>query len=409
MKFFKKIVVFVLVSFIAIGVLGNTGINAGMMTEPEAIVDFTPEFEVEAVLDNTAIKITIPKQAYLEFDAFNTIYYPAAYQVTLDVESNGKTISSSFYAESLYKSYYPAMPAGGYGPYKIDEDTTLGQPHLINGDGTEERTYIFFDLEPGEYSVKLQAYDIGDYLVNEKEDIYRSGYKYWSQIATKEIRLKENDAKEIVTGYKTKYDFSKVKKGDIIKFGSYEQDTNLLNGREPIEWVVLEKTKKQMLVVSKYVLDKLPYNATEDSVTWDNCTLRMWLNDSFYNFAFNKSEQKLINTTKLKNSANSLTGVSGGKDTKDKVFILSYQDVVNSSYGFSKKALTHDAKRRSAFAFDENRCGRWWLRTPAYDQNHALFVGSEGGLEYKYGASVNSLHTRATGLGVRPAMYIKLS
>ena len=46
--------------------------------------------------------------------------------------------------------------------------------------------------------------------------------------------------------------------GNIVAFGRYEQDNDLTNGPEPIEWIVLdvvdgEKTKA--LLLSKYGLD----------------------------------------------------------------------------------------------------------------------------------------------------------
>lgn len=34
--------------------------------------------------------------------------------------------------------------------------------------------------------------------------------------------------------------FKGAQKGDVVKFGSYEQDGNVSNGKEPIEWRVLE-------------------------------------------------------------------------------------------------------------------------------------------------------------------------
>ena len=80
--------------------------------------------------------------------------------------------------------------------------------------------------------------------------------------------------------------------------------------------------------------------------------------------------------------------------------------LIKNSISFSKKMLTHDEKRRTSYSWNENAGGRWWLRTLAADPAYALFVGSEGGLEYTNGAPVNTWNSH--GLGVRPAMYITI-
>jgi hypothetical protein len=45
-------------------------------------------------------------------------------------------------------------------------------------------------------------------------------------------------------------------------------------------------------------LDAKPYNEEDTSITWENCTLRKWLNDTFYNTAFTDSEKtKIVEST----------------------------------------------------------------------------------------------------------------
>ena len=45
--------------------------------------------------------------------------------------------------------------------------------------------------------------------------------------------------------------FASVAVGDLITFGTYEQDNNPDNGPEPIEWVVLDVKDHKALVISK--------------------------------------------------------------------------------------------------------------------------------------------------------------
>lgn len=78
------------------------------------------------------------------------------------------------------------------------------------------------------------------------------------------------------------YNSSTIKKGDIIVFGHYEQDNNLKNGPEPIEWIVLAKDTNKILLISKYVLDYLPYDSMPSGLGWKYSTIRKWLNNDFF-------------------------------------------------------------------------------------------------------------------------------
>ena len=50
----------------------------------------------------------------------------------------------------------------------------------------------------------------------------------------------------------------RFKVGDIITFGEYEQDGNIINGKEPIEWIVADSNDGNYLLVSRYILDCKP-------------------------------------------------------------------------------------------------------------------------------------------------------
>ena len=80
-----------------------------------------------------------------------------------------------------------------------------------------------------------------------------------------------------------------VNEGGYIVFGSYEQDGNLENGKEPIEWQVLGTDEKGTLVISRYVLDAAGSDVTQATLSSD------WLNNGFLNSAFSSSERAFIN------------------------------------------------------------------------------------------------------------------
>ena len=72
--------------------------------------------------------------------------------------------------------------------------------------------------------------------------------------------------------------------GDRIVLGTYEQDNNIYNGTEDIEWIVLKNEGGVLYAVSKYILDAQVYNTHNG----DGSTLKIWLKDGFYNTAFSE-------------------------------------------------------------------------------------------------------------------------
>jgi hypothetical protein len=118
--------------------------------------------------------------------------------------------------------------------------------------------------------------------------------------------------------YEKKFeDLSSAEVGDIITFGRYEQDNDPENGTEDIEWVVIEKSDRHLFVISKYALDCVEFDTTftSDALTWENSTIRRWLNRTFYTDALDPVEQmKIIET-------------ENGEEVTDKVFLLSAEEI----------------------------------------------------------------------------------
>ena len=184
-----------------------------------------------------------------------------------------------------------------------------------------------------------------------------------------------------------------VSVGETIVFGSYEQDNNLSNGKEGIEWIVLHKENSRVLVVSKRILDHYKYNDSLSYVTWENCSLRKWLNETFLQTAFSSSEQKKIPTVTVRADKNPYHSTNSGNDTQDKVFLLSITEA--NTYFPDKKSAS-----ASLTAYAKGR-DDWWLRTPGESNKRAVRVLS-GGLVAENGAEVTIL------LGIRPAIWIDL-
>ena len=91
--------------------------------------------------------------------------------------------------------------------------------------------------------------------------------------------------------------------GDHVFFGHYEQDNDLNNGPEPIEWRVLEVKGNEMLLLSEYILDAQPFNEEKAGNLWESSSLRTWLNRDFIDNAFSNEGVAAIQLTKVDNSA----------------------------------------------------------------------------------------------------------
>ena len=72
--------------------------------------------------------------------------------------------------------------------------------------------------------------------------------------------------------------------GEHVMYGSYQG--------EPVEWRVLDKKDGEILLLSEYGLDILPFDDSgSGSIIWENSSIRNWLNNEFYNSTFSKEEQ----------------------------------------------------------------------------------------------------------------------
>ena len=76
--------------------------------------------------------------------------------------------------------------------------------------------------------------------------------------------------------------------GDTVVFGSYEQDNVLTNGKEPLEWIVLKTEGDRAMLITRYLIDARAYHKAFVKMTWSECTLRQWLNDTFLKEAFSQ-------------------------------------------------------------------------------------------------------------------------
>lgn len=242
-------------------------------------------------------------------------------------------------------------------------------------------------IQSNKYDRAIKLIDSGD---------YQTAYTLLQNLSYKDSTEKLQSIKPLL--------LAKANPGDTVFFGAYEQDNNTSNGKEDVEWLVLEVKDGKALVVSKYALDCKQYNTSNTNVTWETCTLRKWLNTDFINSAFSSDEKAKIPTVTVSADKNPGYSANPGNATQDQVFLLSITEANKyfNSTGARQCEPTDYAVANGTWESDSGNFCWWWLRSCGYGQGSAARVSGSGivssagyDVDYNNGA-------------VRPAMWISL-
>ena len=198
--------------------------------------------------------------------------------------------------------------------------------------------------------------------------------------------------------------------GDKIVFDKYE-------------WRVLDLQNDTALIITEYIIERRPYHDAYKGITWDECSLRNYLNGEFYDKFTSINKARIIPVLN-KNSDNQWYGSSGGADTQDSIFLLSVEEAVCKYFGDSSSKL-HNPGKNQRYWFerkDENNSKRiarletdkegiwwWWLRSPGRVNVKAVYIHGDGniGIQGNNILKGNIDDGKCTG-GVRPALWLKL-
>ena len=159
--------------------------------------------------------------------------------------------------------------------------------------------------------------------------------------------------------------------GDVVVFGRYT-------------WYVTDKTDGICTLLCQSAAADMAYNDSKTDITWENCSLRKWLNEDFYNSKFSDGEKaSIITAHNTFTEADSSYGTDCGNDTDDNVYLFTYSE---------SKTVSDDIRE----------CGiDWWLRSPGKKQDKAVYI---------LGRSANLMGNDVDhSFGVRPAIKVRYS
>ncbi|MCF0115494.1 MAG: hypothetical protein HUJ56_09085, partial [Erysipelotrichaceae bacterium] len=304
--------------------------------------------------------------------------------------------------------------------YTLEDDIRLlmveGNVVVLDYEGNEIEIIDNMRIEPG-YQIKMgsdstawiQINDDKAYEITENSNVILSDVleNDVCEVVVEEGKIKEVKIEDVPT-IGDKLDEYQV--GDTIFFGRFEQDNNLENGSEPIEWIILDKQEDRMLVISRYALDVRNYYSASTLLTWEKSGVRNWLNTEFYNSAFMNRDKELISLTQVNDNQ---------KGTLDYLFLLNVEEAY--SY-FGDVYLGVDGQRTenrnrcvfpTAYAlakdpylytfedeyWDMSGSMDWWLRSPGTVIRTASCVTAKGVI---YSDGANPRYE----FGIRPVMWI---
>ena len=356
---------------------------------------------------------------------------------TEEHDPNGNLHKQGGYTAAIYFTTTFLDPSDIRGDTIVDKGTKAGgqiEVYATAADAEKRNTYL--SKMDGTIVASGSHRVLGSMLIRTSDNLTATKQKELERIIVEKFLGYTDAVDENVTATPDTQETSRTKDLDFITtgatvtFGRYEQDNDPTNGDEPIKWIVLEADDDKCLLLSKYLLEPMAYDEG-DETTWKDSSLRNWLNNDFLSTAFNKSNQSFIISSQLTNSDNPDYETDGGADTTDKIFLLSWNEILlYFTYIEDLKCQLTDTAQRKLYdiyiasdlgpntsdyeeiyewltQFNEAEDGKlfwwWWLRTPGLTTGWASKIQNDG-----YPDLDGSVASSTLG-AVRPALWLDLN
>ena len=194
--------------------------------------------------------------------------------------------------------------------------------------------------------------------------VWHRTWAYISGAKTEEEEKQEKLEQEKKEAEKPKeITIANAEPGQEFVFGNYD-------------WYLLERNGNEAKLLLDHAekheeLRNRPYNDKLTDVTWEDSTLRAWLNGEFLKKGFSKEEQERLLEQDIVNEDNPEYGTSGGNPTRDKVTILSAEEI--GTYADIIRLIRMNV----------------WIRMPGNAQDTAAYMSQRNSVMY-YGYPVSS-------------------
>ena len=167
--------------------------------------------------------------------------------------------------------------------------------------------------------------------------------------------------------------------GAEITFGKYK-------------WKILERSDDCVRMIasdigSTHLFYRAPFHDRFEEVSWEDCSLREWLNTQVLEEIFDDAQRERLVLQKSEPSANAAYGTAYAGETQDYVTILSCEEIQSEKYSKSLESLGHD----------------YWVRTPGNSMDCAAYISADHALR-EYGMPVNDEQ-----MMVRPVILVSIN
>ncbi len=328
------------------------------------------------------------------------------YMVTYDIGWGGSSETAEIHhGDTLPLPPSPLRPGCVFDGWEIVELAPNGaemispwdESYTVKGDVTLRARWlpiadtVYFDPNGGKCSVESMTVFVGDIVElpePTRKGYYFAGWYFGGRVHRGEI-VWETTIPFNIEAWTYIAKWTRFPPGLQVTFGAYEQDNDPENGKEPIEWIVLDDRGDHYLLLSRYVLDAQPLHTENPVRAWAECSLRAWLREVFMPAAFTSEEQEAIHLTTLTDTG-----------TQDRVFLLSKAELDEAllPQELGEGIGTPYAKAQGLIVCNgiPVRSSWWYLRTP--NRTELLCDGGEGWASSGSGKALN---------GVRPAMWVR--
>ena len=278
--------------------------------------------------------------------------------------------------------------------------------------GTYPQVLVSDSAKISELNANTSSWTSYNYYV----DGSKVDYMYYKDIDT------NNDGKNDYRGvYFTSY--RPYLTSDVSAAGASYQDENGFEISEiywfeykPIKWDILREDSEDILVVADLLLDAQEYYHEVQNGLFDHndgngyannyalSDIRKWLNDSFYNLAFNQNEVTNIKTRSVYN------GTTPSKyscdNTNDNVFLLSKDEAktyINTDE--ARRAIGSDYAKIQGLKVNTSIVNtgfsEWGTRTPSANSDYnTTIIYTDGSID------ANGINVNNSSLGIRPAILL---
>lgn len=209
--------------------------------------------------------------------------------------------------------------------------------------------------------------------------------------------------------------------GDFVYLGQYSQSLDSENGEflaEPIKWKVLDTDSSAdldadtagdaMYLLSEQALDFQVWDSNADlttkNISWNDSTLKPWLNDTFLAAAFSEAEQGALLVTSGCGAPGLEEAEVNGDVGEAKVFLPSAGELYRTDYGFVPDYNSHPSRALTATDY-----AIYLGAPPSALHVFTRTLYEELVLSWSYGGEMSSMDQPATVSGVAPAVQLDKS